>query len=220
MPGGSRFAHEMRNHLAAEIEVKINLGAPAVRVRWKGVPHAALGQFSVAHDELATAYASRMDEFADDALIGPGLGTERGRDSFIALHDCRGKRCVGGRTQKEEFRRVFWVLAFKSELSGTGAGIDAGQRICRESPAVHSNNTGAADVDGAEFALFQEKTPAGFGMVREFDFFFEQGTEADARRARALPLIAQEPDRFPDHGVSGPDLPYDERVRRRFFGEE
>jgi 2-polyprenyl-6-methoxyphenol hydroxylase-like FAD-dependent oxidoreductase len=54
----------------------------------------------------------------------------------------------------------------------------------------------------------------------EFDFFFAQGAEADARRARAFPLLAQEPDRFPDHGVSGPDLPYDERVRRRFFAEE
>jgi 2-polyprenyl-6-methoxyphenol hydroxylase-like FAD-dependent oxidoreductase len=54
----------------------------------------------------------------------------------------------------------------------------------------------------------------------EFDFFFGQGAEADARRARAFPLIAQEPDRFPDHGVSGPDLAHDDRVRRRFFAEE
>jgi len=54
----------------------------------------------------------------------------------------------------------------------------------------------------------------------EFDFFFGQGADADARRARALPLIMQEPDRFPDHGASGPDLPCDDRVRRRFFGEE
>ena len=54
----------------------------------------------------------------------------------------------------------------------------------------------------------------------EFDFFFGQGPEADARRARAFPLIVQEPDRFPDHGFSGPDLPCDDGVRRRFFGEE
>jgi menaquinone-9 beta-reductase len=54
----------------------------------------------------------------------------------------------------------------------------------------------------------------------EFDFFFGQGAEADARRARAFPLIAQQPERFPDHGASGPDLPCDDSVRRRFFGEE
>jgi menaquinone-9 beta-reductase len=54
----------------------------------------------------------------------------------------------------------------------------------------------------------------------EFDFFFAQGPEADARRARALPLIMQQPDRFPDHGFSGPELSHDDSVRRRFFGEE
>jgi 2-polyprenyl-6-methoxyphenol hydroxylase-like FAD-dependent oxidoreductase len=54
----------------------------------------------------------------------------------------------------------------------------------------------------------------------QFELLFGQGPEADARRARALPLIAQEPDRDPDHFMSGPDLPYDDSVRRRFFGEE
>jgi hypothetical protein len=30
----------------------------------------------------------------------------------------------------------------------------------------------------------------------------------------------QEPERFPDHTFSGPDLPSDDSVRRRFFGED
>jgi hypothetical protein len=33
-------------------------------------------------------------------------------------------------------------------------------------------------------------------------------------------LIAMEPERYPDHHFSGPDLPCDERVRRRLYGEE
>jgi 2-polyprenyl-6-methoxyphenol hydroxylase-like FAD-dependent oxidoreductase len=53
----------------------------------------------------------------------------------------------------------------------------------------------------------------------QFELFFGQGHEADARRARALPLIAQEPDRISDHLFTGPDVPCDEVVRRRFFGE-
>jgi 2-polyprenyl-6-methoxyphenol hydroxylase-like FAD-dependent oxidoreductase len=53
-----------------------------------------------------------------------------------------------------------------------------------------------------------------------FDLFFDQGPEFQARLARAMPLLAAEPDRVPDHAISGPDLPYDDRVRRRFFGEE
>ena len=54
----------------------------------------------------------------------------------------------------------------------------------------------------------------------QFDLFFELGPDADARRARALPKLASEPERFPDHGFSGPDLPCGEEERRRFFAED
>jgi 2-polyprenyl-6-methoxyphenol hydroxylase-like FAD-dependent oxidoreductase len=53
-----------------------------------------------------------------------------------------------------------------------------------------------------------------------FDLFFELGPEADARRERALPRLSSEPDRMPDHNFSGPDLPCDDHVRRRFFGDD
>src|SRR5215469_11823253 len=36
-----------------------------------------------------------------------------------------------------------------------------------------------------------------------FDLFFAQGPEADELRARAMPLLAAEPERFPDHNLSG-----------------
>ncbi len=52
-----------------------------------------------------------------------------------------------------------------------------------------------------------------------FDLMFARGAEADGRRARALPLLAEEPARFPDHIFSGPDLPAGEQVRQRLFGE-
>jgi 2-polyprenyl-6-methoxyphenol hydroxylase-like FAD-dependent oxidoreductase len=51
-------------------------------------------------------------------------------------------------------------------------------------------------------------------------FFYEVGPEADQRREKAFPLIAADPTRVPDHGFSGPDIPVDDSVRRRFFGEE
>jgi menaquinone-9 beta-reductase len=50
-------------------------------------------------------------------------------------------------------------------------------------------------------------------------FFSERGEAADARRSRALPLIMQDPTRVPDHMFSGPELPIDDTVRQRFFGE-
>jgi 2-polyprenyl-6-methoxyphenol hydroxylase-like FAD-dependent oxidoreductase len=52
------------------------------------------------------------------------------------------------------------------------------------------------------------------------DFFLETGPEASARRARAYPLIAQDPGRQPDLLFSGPDMPVDNETRRRFFGED
>ena len=50
--------------------------------------------------------------------------------------------------------------------------------------------------------------------------FYETGPQADARRAKAFPLLVQDPTRQPDALFSGPDQPVDETARRRFFGEE
>jgi 2-polyprenyl-6-methoxyphenol hydroxylase-like FAD-dependent oxidoreductase len=52
------------------------------------------------------------------------------------------------------------------------------------------------------------------------EFYVGLGPVADARRARALPLIGQDPTRQPDVMFSGPDTPLDENVRKRFFGED
>jgi 2-polyprenyl-6-methoxyphenol hydroxylase-like FAD-dependent oxidoreductase len=62
-------------------------------------------------------------------------------------------------------------------------------------------------------------------IVRRADGWFSElfmtvGAEADARRTRALPLIAEDPTRFVDVPMSGPDIGIDDRSRRRFLGEE
>ena len=49
--------------------------------------------------------------------------------------------------------------------------------------------------------------------------FQEQSPEAALRRQKALPLIAQDLTRVPDHIFSGPEMPLDDSVRSRFFGE-
>ncbi len=51
------------------------------------------------------------------------------------------------------------------------------------------------------------------------EMFLAIGPQAEARRARALPLIAEDPSRQPDSLFAGPDLPADEAVRKRFFAE-
>jgi 2-polyprenyl-6-methoxyphenol hydroxylase-like FAD-dependent oxidoreductase len=50
--------------------------------------------------------------------------------------------------------------------------------------------------------------------------YLATGPDADARRARAMPLIGQDPSRQPDALFAGPDPPVDEAVRKRFFGED
>lgn len=52
------------------------------------------------------------------------------------------------------------------------------------------------------------------------DMFYDIGSEADARRERAYPLLAEEPRRWPDLVVKGPNSPSDEEARRRFFAED
>jgi len=64
-----------------------------------------------------------------------------------------------------------------------------------------------------------------YGIIRMvsgwfYDVFQRLGPQADARRARAMPLIAQDPTRPPDMLFSGPDLPVAPDARARFFGED
>ena len=78
------------------------------------------------------------------------------------------------------------------------------------------------DVAGHAYASAHD---SNFAAVHEYTGLFYQmfyaiGPEADARRTRALPLIAQDPARIPDGIVSGPQIPLGEVVMRRFFGED
>ncbi len=52
------------------------------------------------------------------------------------------------------------------------------------------------------------------------ELYLATGPDADARRDRAMPLIAQDPTRQPDSLFIGPDMPADEAARKRFFAED
>jgi 2-polyprenyl-6-methoxyphenol hydroxylase-like FAD-dependent oxidoreductase len=52
------------------------------------------------------------------------------------------------------------------------------------------------------------------------EFYLATGFEADQRRARAMPLLGENPMRQPDHMFSGPEMPFNEEVRRTFFAED
>ena len=91
-------------------------------------------------------------------------------------------------------------------------------RVLRDSLLRHENWHEAGHA-------YAEAHDRHYGVIHTVEnwlsqMFFEIGPAGEARRARAFPLIAQDPIRVPDHIASGPELPADEIVRRRFFGEE
>ncbi|MGZ6241547.1 MAG: NAD(P)/FAD-dependent oxidoreductase [Candidatus Binataceae bacterium] len=63
-----------------------------------------------------------------------------------------------------------------------------------------------------------------FTNLREADncmreLLVDRGPEADGRRARALPRVAQGIAQMPDQGFCGPDQPFDAADRQRLFGD-
>jgi 2-polyprenyl-6-methoxyphenol hydroxylase-like FAD-dependent oxidoreductase len=72
---------------------------------------------------------------------------------------------------------------------------------------------------------YAERHDQHYSTVRKvtgwfYDMFQRPGPEADARRARALPLIASDPTRVPDVLFSGPDFPLGADAKSRFFAED
>ena len=80
----------------------------------------------------------------------------------------------------------------------------------------------AWDAGGHAYADAHDQGFATTHMVEDLftTFFLETGPEADARRARALARIAEDPARVPDALMSGPDAaPFTDDTRRRFFAD-
>ncbi|HET6863046.1 MAG TPA: NAD(P)/FAD-dependent oxidoreductase [Pyrinomonadaceae bacterium] len=103
--------------------------------------------------------------------------------------------------------------AFGQGLATTARDV----RVLRDSLLANDD----WDAAGHAFATEHDRYSQVIRRVSQWfrSLFLEQGVDADARRARAMPLIAQDETRVPDHLFSGPDLASDDSVRRRFFGE-
>ncbi|MGE5110520.1 MAG: FAD-dependent oxidoreductase [Acidobacteriaceae bacterium] len=102
-----------------------------------------------------------------------------------------------------------------------GQGLSLGFRAAR----VLSDELLASSDWHAAGEKYAKRHNEDYGKVHTvtgwfYDVFERQGPEADARRARALPLIAQDPTRAPDTLFSGPEFPLDGSTKARFFGEE
>lgn len=103
---------------------------------------------------------------------------------------------------------------------GQGLGLTVGA-VRRLRDALIANE----DWDEAGH-VFADAVAAMWEPIRTVELWFTEmymsvGDEANAVRARAMPLMAQDASRLPDVFNSGPDsAPVDEAARRRFFGED
>jgi 2-polyprenyl-6-methoxyphenol hydroxylase-like FAD-dependent oxidoreductase len=138
--------------------------------------------------------------------VGP-LATFEGADTWVEHPYREGIALIGD------------AAASNDPSFGEGLSLTVRDaRVLRDQLLVHAdwNEAGHAYAEAHDHYYGALHTATSwFGKL-----FLESGPEAEARRAKALPLIAQDGTRMIDHVVSGPELPLDERVRRRFFGEE
>ena len=156
--------------------------------------------------EEATRTGVRPDLFEGARCAGP-LATFEGADSWVEQPYRDGVALIGD-------------AAATSDPSW-GQGLSLSVRDVRLlSDALLS--TDDWDQAGRAYAAGHDRGYATVHATEDWftTFFLDTGPEADARRMRALPLIADEPDRMPDAFMSGPDAaPADDTARRRFFGE-
>ena len=155
--------------------------------------------------ESANAYAPMADCYAGAKSAGP-LASFDVSDYWVEHLYRNGVALVGdaAATSDPTFGQglSFALRAarmLRDELTNNSDWEAAGHRYADQLQRLfHSCHT----VEGWVRTLFQDPSP-----------------ESAALRAKAMPRIAEDPTRVPDHIFSGPELPLSDHVRARFFGE-
>ncbi len=89
-------------------------------------------------------------------------------------------------------------------------------RLLRDQLLAEADWTIAAD----RYAVAHDHDFSALKRITDWftDINFSAGPDADALRARCLPLWATDPSRVPDLHGAGPDAPSDEHARKRLYG--
>jgi 2-polyprenyl-6-methoxyphenol hydroxylase-like FAD-dependent oxidoreductase len=156
--------------------------------------------------EQSVAAGAKPEWYAGARAIGP-LASFDGADNWVDHPYRDGVALIGD------------AAAASDPTHGQGLSLtlrDA--RVLRDQLLSHSDWDAAGHAYAVEHDRYYSATHRAEGWFASV--FFAGGVEAEARRARALPLIGGDPSRVPDFQFSGPEVPLDESVRRRFFGEE
>jgi len=154
-------------------------------------------------DSIATGV--RGDFYANARIAGP-LASFNAADTWVPHPYRDGIVLIGDAAASND-------PSFGQGLSLTMRDV----RVLSETLTSNDNWDSAAH-------SYADKHDRHYGVIHKATqllgrMFYETGEIADARRAKALPLIAEDPTRIPDHFLCGPDLPLDRLLEQRFFGE-
>jgi 2-polyprenyl-6-methoxyphenol hydroxylase-like FAD-dependent oxidoreductase len=155
--------------------------------------------------ESAKAYAPVADYYADAKSIGP-LASFDVSDTWVEHPYRDGVVLVGD------------AAATTDPTFGQGLSFALRDARVLRDILMKNSDWEAAGHHYAELRLKYFRpchTVEGWSRT----LFQDPSPEAATLRARAMPLIAQDRSRVPDHIFSGPDLPLNDHVRARFFGE-
>ncbi len=161
-----------------------------------------LGQFI---RECAKGYAPLADYYAEAKSAGP-LASFDVSDDWVEHPYRDGVALVGdaaATTDPTYGQGLSFALraarVLRDELTNNSDWEAAGHRYAEQHQrSFHACHT----VEGWMRTLFQDPSP-----------------QAAELRTKAMPRIAEDPRRVPDHIFSGPDLPLNEETRARLFGE-
>jgi menaquinone-9 beta-reductase len=156
--------------------------------------------------EESTRAGGSPEWYAGVKSIGP-LATFDGTDTWVDHPYKRGVALIGD------------AAASNDPCNGQGQGL-----ALRDARVLRDQLLASEDWDAAAHA-YAEEHDRYYGALHKmtgwiYELFHRSGPEAEALRARAFPLLAEDLGRMPDVLMSGPEEPLDENARRRFFGEE
>lgn len=181
------------------VRAYISVHKSALDLRLSG--EAALPEFIAASDKAGVP----RSWFEGARCAGP-LATFEGADTFVPLPYRDGVALIGDAAGASD---PTWGQGLSIALRDV--------RLLRDVLRTTSDWHAAAERYAHEHARMFEVIHCLGDWFTEL--LLAPGAEADARRARALPLLATDPTRVPDAFHSGPELGATEAQRARFYGE-
>jgi len=185
---------------------------PQQKGRWRsylgypsGIPLQGDDKLNTFVTESARAVPTMAEAYAQVERIGP-LASFDVSESWVAHPYREGVTLIGD------------AAATSDPSFGQGMGTalrDA--RVLRDALLANLDWDKAGDEYARAHAGYFENTHKVCGWLRTL--LQDPSAQAAALRQRAMPRIAEDLTRVPDHLFSGPDLPADEEVRARLFGE-